>query len=234
MKNLLAALLLVALAACSSDPSPAPLDAQVVDATDVASELAPDVAVDAPRDTGPALDVLDAAVDATPDVATDAPSEAATDVTDAAVGDASPPSDGDGGAGPVTYDLGRMYGALEVHVLWLATCAEAGCTASVIDTAAGANCYADAMGVHFHANVNGLVPIGSDGGIGGSVSDGSRSTLDVRSDVRPIYNNAGQRRNAHVMFSMDAARGVDGATGIPGRTTTPDHADVWLLGCPVR
>lgn len=128
------ALLLVALAACSSDPSPAPLDAQALDVIDVASELAADVATDVPRDTGPTADVIDAAVDATPDATADAPPEAATDVADAAVGDDAVmdvPFDVVSDVRDAAADLGAdvpvdVGGLLDMHVGALAISATTG------------------------------------------------------------------------------------------------------------
>lgn len=238
MKNTV--LLALAFVACSSDQSPtatldAAADGQPPDArADVAVDVQSDRQVvdampDAVLDAATAADVVDAAVDG--GVVDAGELDAAGDAgsSDADAGDA--PADG----GAVTYDLSRAYAAFEAHVLWLSTCTPGeSCSASVVDDpGVPPDCYIDTMGVHFNVGLFGLVAAAPDGGVG-TVGNGRRTTLDVSADVRSAYTASGQRRNAHVMFHLNPAPSEHGATGIPGRTVSPDYADVWLLGCPIR
>jgi hypothetical protein len=239
-------LLLAALAACSSDPSPTPgPDAQADAVTDVANELAPDAAADVVGDTGPALD---AAVDAAPDVVTDATPEAAADVADAAVGDASPSADVDGGAGDaavvadaadgaVTYDLNRPYDAIEFRALYTATCVPGECANAVVESVTGAmDCYVASGEMHFTVGpIVGLVYLGRDAGMGsGVVNYGSLATVAPVLTAGRTYMATGPRQNFRVQFAVTATHLRPGATGVPGRTANPDMGEVWAFGCPVR
>jgi hypothetical protein len=82
----------------------------------------------------------------------------------------------------------------------------------------------------------GTVPPGSDGGgalVSFQASSGATSSaFDVHAAWGPVYNDAtGILRNLHVTFRAAAASGVPAVSGIPGRSTTPDYGDAWLLGC---
>jgi len=228
--------LALCLTACSSDPSPTPgPDAQVADAADVASELASDVAADAAGDTGPAVDVLDAAVDAPPDVTLGAVADVAPDVHDAAVGDVA--ADGDGGGGVVTYDLGRMYGTLEAHATMHRTTPpmpydERDCP----DTVTRPTCSFVGSTIRFDVQacygvgLTGLLYLGDAGAPTVSISGGGMGSFarTLRFDVGP--STAG-RRNLHVQLAAPPFQGEYGISGIPGRSVDPDLGDLWLLGC---
>lgn len=247
--------LLFALPACSTDPSPpgASDAAGVIDAadvSDVASELARDAssladsdapALDVPRDAGQLdaapdrvelVDAADAAVgadaaDAQPDVAADAGSDA----TDAAVA-------ADAADGAVTYDLNRPYDAVEFHALYTSTCVPGECANSVVDTITGTSqdCYVSAGEMHFTVSgMVGVVTLARDAGAGsGVVSFGPQSTVAPVLTAGRAFASSGARQNFHVQFSIPAGPSARGRGGVPGRTTSPDLADVWALGCPVR
>jgi len=250
MKKTLVIPLFSFLAACSSGAPSAMLDAQALDAADVASEIAPDVA----RDAGQVPDVsdvavaLDAAADAAPDVTADVAPEAAADVTDAAVGDASPSADVDGGAGDaavvadaadgaVTYDLNRPYDAIEFRALYTATCVPGECANAVVESVTGAmDCYVASGEMHFTVGpIVGLVYLGRDAGVGsGVVNYGSLATVAPVLTAGRAYMATGPRQNFRVQFAVAPNSGGRGVMGVAGRTANPEMGEVWALGCPVR
>ena len=256
------ALVALTLAACSTDPSPSPGgDAQTPDAADVVSELARDVSVAADSDA-PALDASrDVPTDTAPDATTvdtqvmDAGGDDAADVSavDAAAIDsgADVPGDLADAARDTAVDvaadvtsfpsLTSAYTATEIRVLYQSTCVGAGCDSYPVDTVrAPMDCHVDTAGVHFSLQacdpsgcrtVSGLLTTGADAGRG-SVVVRTLATVTPRFESGRVYGSP-QRQSFHVQFAIDATGASNGASGIPGRTASPDYGDLWLLGCPV-
>lgn len=169
----------------------------------------------------------------------DAGNSSNADAADVQTGDA--PTD----AGAMTYDLNAPRAALEVHVLYMGACTGTGCEALERTEARMPSCSvqnnllrfsvrACFMGGSLCDELVGTLPF--DGGTGtGSLAIDMR-LLNVPSQAMAIVRHgtaASMRQGFHVQMSAPSERAVNGIDGVPGRTTSPMHGDLWLLGCQV-
>lgn len=241
---------------CSADPSPTDASADGAVPLDGGGDGAalPDAADAPPADT-PRGDVVDAGAPDVPDAgaAPDAPPGDAGAAPDASPGDAPdvPAADvvdaGPADAGPQVYALDPPTGAVEGHVLYQRTCASTDggpCDEMVTDTALSATCTRTGNRLNFYVractgprgvclDMTGLFPdyrtsTGATLAIVGGVANQGR-------DLRVSSGTAvAGRQSFHVQFAATPAGSAVGATGVPGRTVSPDLGDLWLLGCELR
>jgi len=238
---------------CSADPSPTDASADGAVPLDGGGDGAalPDAADAPPADT-PRGDVVDAGAPDVPDAgaAPDAPPGDAGAAPDASPGDAPdvPAADvvdaGPADAGPQVYALDPPTGAVEGHVLYQRTPCAAPCSDPPDTIALGATCTRTGALLNFTLRgctfgptsclqITGQFPdyrsaTGATLAIVGGVANQGR-------DLRVSSGTAvAGRQSFHVQFAATPAGSAVGATGVPGRTVSPDLGDLWLLGCELR
>ena len=226
--------LALALTACVPTPLPTP-DAQ----PDAAAEAAADAqsAPDAEPPTDAAMDAADVAEQ--PDAQLEASSP---DVVDAGALDSS----SDAAAPP---DINARQDTMELRTLMRRTCGAGfteGCD-EIQSLAFEASC--SVRGTRFSiyllpcarglrecgevfANVDGTsTSISASASIGGTPTQGFSAVLER--GIEWVDGMGQRRQNFYVRAQLaPSATGIRGITGVAGRTTLPDYADFYALGCP--
>lgn len=183
-------------------------------------------ALDSGTDAGDAVDVQPADVQ---------PVDVASDRADAVDVVGVPRDAGPVDGGPVMYDLEAARTSLDVRALMRGTYAS-GSMRDCTDVASPSCSVASgvltfSMNVCFGVSLTGRLTVA--GGDAPSLSIFAGGGGSFATSLRfASGGRVGGRRSFHVQFSAPVFQGEPGFRGIPGRTTDPAMADLWLLGCP--